>query len=76
MILGTNRDKISKFIDSIEKEARALIKDVSSMAVWSSISTETIWEMTYLEREVLTEAIKEKTDLLYGKKGVARNGML
>jgi hypothetical protein len=28
--------------------------------------------MTYLERLVLSEAIKDKTETMYGKKGIAR----
>ncbi len=74
MSLGKNGVAIKKYIDGMEKEARALVKEVSTISVWSGTSTDIVWDMTYQEREVFTEVIKEKLDLLYGKKGVARGG--
>ncbi len=74
MSLGKNGQSIRKYIDGIESEARALIKEVSTISVWSGTSAEHVWFMTYQERDVFTEVIKEKLDLLYGKKGVARGG--
>jgi len=73
-MLGLNRAGIKSFIDGIENDARALIKEVSTMSVWSNIDPESIWSMSYLERVVLSEVVKEKNDILYGKKGVARRG--
>lgn len=72
MSLGTNSTGIKKFIDAIEADARALIKEVNNLSVWGGSNPDSIWSMTYLEREVLTEVIKEKVDLLYGKNGIAR----
>jgi len=72
--LGKNSSAIKKYIDGIEAEARALVKEVSTISVWSGTSADIVWDMTYQEREVFTEVIKEKLDLLYGKKGVARGG--
>lgn len=74
MSLGKNSQAIKKYIDGFEAEARALVKEVSTISVWSGTSAEHVWIMTYQEREVFTEVIKEKLDLLYGKKGVARGG--
>ena len=73
MILGIDGAKIKRFIDSIESDARALIREVSTLSVWGTISPEEIWMMTHLERVVLSEAIKEKTETMYGKKGIARS---
>lgn len=42
------------------------------MSVWGNISPDTIWNMTYLERLILSETIKEHTETFYGKKGIAR----
>ena len=72
MTLGVDKAKIRLFIDSIESESRALIKEVSTLSVWANLSANEIWNMTYLERLVLSEAIKEHTETLYGKKGIAR----
>lgn len=72
MSLGTDSAGIKKFIDAIEADARALIKEVNNLSVWGSTVAESVWSMTQLEREVLTEVIKEKIDLLYGKNGIAR----
>lgn len=73
-MLGVDGIKIKLFIDGIENDARALIKEVSTLGVWATMNTEVIWNMTYLERVVLSEAVKEKTDVMYGKKGIARGG--
>jgi len=72
LTLGVDKGKIRRFIDSIEADARALIKEVSTLSIWGKLSSEEIWNMTYLERVVLSEAIKEHTESMYGKKGLAR----
>jgi hypothetical protein len=74
-MFGVDRVKIRNFIDAIESDARALIKEVSTLSIWGPVDPETIWNMTYLERLVLSEAIKEKTETMYGKKGIARSRM-
>ena len=71
-MLGVDRVKIKNFINSIEEESRALIKEISTLSVWANVSPAEVWLMTYLERLVLSEAIKEKTEAMYGKKGFAR----
>jgi len=71
--LGTNRGAIQKFINSIEEEARALIKEISTIAVYSSTGIETVWMTPYQERAILADVLKEKLELLYGKKGIAVN---
>jgi len=71
-MLGTDNKAIRRFIEGIENEARALVKEVTTLGVWGGIDRETIWVMTYLEREVLSEVIKERTEAMYGKKGFAR----
>jgi hypothetical protein len=71
--LGTNRGAIQKLINGIEEEARALIKEISTIAVYSSTGIETVWMTPYQERAILTDVIKEKLELLYGKKGIAVN---
>jgi hypothetical protein len=72
LILGVDKGKIRRFIDSIEADSRALIKEVSTLSIWSTLSSEEVWNMTYLERVVLSEVIKEHTETMYGKKGLAR----
>lgn len=72
MSLGLDRAKIRRFIESIEGESRAIIKEVSMLSVWGGISSQEIWNMTHEERLVLSEVIKEHTDTMYGKKGIAR----
>ena len=71
-MLGIDKDKIRLFIEAIEADARALIKEISTLSVWSKLSSEEIWDMTYLERVVLSEVIKDHTETMYGKKGIAR----
>jgi hypothetical protein len=72
-MLGTNGAKIRRFVEGIETDARALIKEVTTLSVWATIDPETIWNMTHLERVVLSEAVKERTEAMYGKKGFARS---
>jgi len=72
-MLGIDDAKILRFINTIEADARALIKEVSTLSVWGTVSPEEVWEMTHLERVVLSEVIKERTEAMYGKKGFARS---
>jgi hypothetical protein len=73
LTLGTNGAKIKRFVDNIETESRALIKEVSMLSIWGAISPAEIWDMTYIERTILSETIKERTEAMYGKKGFARS---
>ena len=73
MTLGNDRAKIQRFINSIEDSARAVVKEVTTLSVWGGISPDTVWQMAYQEREVLSEVIKERTEAMYGKKGFARS---
>jgi len=72
-MLGIDDAKILRFINTIEADARALIKEVSTLSVWGTVSPEEVWDMTHLERVVLSEVIKERTEAMYGKKGFARS---
>lgn len=73
MTLGVDGKKIRQYINSIESEARALIKEVTTLSVWGALSINEIWAMSFQERQVLSETIKEKTEAYYGKKGFARS---
>lgn len=73
MNLGTDGRNIRKFVEGIENEARALIKEMSTLSIWCGISINEIWAMSHLERVVLSEAVREKTEAYYGKKGFARS---
>ncbi len=73
MILGTDVKGIRRFIEGIENEARALVKEVTTLSVWGGIDPDSVWYMTFLERDVLSEVIKERTEAMYGKKGFARS---
>lgn len=73
MTLGNDKVKIQRFITEIENGARAVIKEVTTLSVWGGINPDSIWHMTYQEREVLGEVIKDRTEAMYGKKGFARS---
>lgn len=73
MSLGTDRAAIQRYITGIEEESRALVKEISTIAVWSSTGLDIVWQTPYVERAILSEVIKEKLELLYGKKGIAVN---
>jgi len=70
--VGLNGAATRNFIEAIERDARALIKEISTLSIWSEIDTNSLWHMSFLERQVLAEAVKEKNETLYGKKGVSR----
>lgn len=48
------------------------MKEVATLSVWSSTPANIVWDMSYMERSVMGDVIKEKLDMLYGKNGVAR----
>jgi hypothetical protein len=70
--LGNNSRAIQDFIEGHEKEAKSLIKEVSTLSVWSSTPVDVIWCLPYTDRQIMSDVIKEKMDILYGKNGVAR----
>lgn len=71
MSLGTDSNKINKYIESFETDARALTQDICNLSVWSNNPINVLWDMPYTDRAVLSEVVKEKIDTMYGKKGIA-----
>jgi hypothetical protein len=69
--LGTDSNKITKYIESFESESRALTQDICNLSVWSSNPIQVVWDMPYTDRVILSEVVKEKIDTMYGKKGIA-----
>lgn len=72
MSQGKDPAGVKKLIDGLEADTRALIKEISNISIWSGNQIESVWAMSYIERQIMSEVIKEKVDLLYGKNGIAR----
>ena len=71
MSLGTDSNKITKYIESFETDARALTQDICNLCVWSSNPIQVVWDMPYTDRKIMADVVKEKLDTMYGKKGIA-----
>ena len=60
--------EILKFLNGLEKESKAIIEDVATLAVYGSQSYESVWNMTADERKILLKILKEKISLERGLK--------
>lgn len=60
--------EILGFLNSLEKESKAIIEDVTTLAVYGAQDYDTVWRMSYEERMVFLKVLKEKISLDRGIK--------
>lgn len=61
-------DKILKLLDSLDKESKAIIEDVVTIAVYSGQSYDQLWNITPDERNIFVKVLKDKINLDRGIK--------
>jgi len=59
---------ILKFLTGLEKESKALIEDIATLAIYSNQSYDSLWNLTLDERVIFTKIIKDKISLEKGIK--------
>ena len=60
--------EILGFLNNLEKESKAIIEDVTTLAVYGAQDYDTVWRMSYEERMVFLKVLKEKISLDRGIK--------
>lgn len=59
---------ILKLLDSLDKETKAIIEDIATLAIYSGQSYDELWNITYEEKKIFTKIIREKISLDRGIK--------
>lgn len=60
--------EILDFLNTLEKESKAIIEDVTTLAVYGSQGYDIVWNMSYDERMIFLKILKEKISLDRGIK--------
>lgn len=60
--------EVLKLLDNLDKESKALIEDIVTMALYSGQSYEQIWNLSYDEKRIFLKVLKEKISLDRGIK--------
>jgi hypothetical protein len=60
--------EILKLLDSLDKETKAIIEDIATLAIYSGQSYDELWNITYEEKKIFTKIIREKISLDRGLK--------
>ena len=59
---------ILKFLDSLEKDSKAIIEDIATMAIYSGQSYNDLWNLSFDEKKVFIKILKDKISLDRGIK--------
>jgi hypothetical protein len=60
--------EIMKFLNNLEKESKAIIEDVATLAIYGAQGYDTVWNMSHDERMVFLKILKDKISLDRGIK--------
>ena len=60
--------QILKFLDDLEKETKAIIEDIATLAIYSGQNYDDMWKLTMDERKIFTKTLKDKVSLDRGVK--------
>ena len=60
--------EILKLLNNLEKESKAIIEDIATLAVYGAQSYDTVWNMSNEERMIFLKILKEKISLDRGIK--------
>ncbi len=60
--------EVLKLLNNLDKESKALIEDIATLAIYSGQSYEQIWNLTHDEKRIFLKVLKEKISLDKGIK--------
>lgn len=60
--------EVLKLLDNLDKESKALIEDVATLAIYSGQSYEQVWNFTHDEKRIFLKVLKEKISIDKGIK--------
>ena len=59
--------EIGPFLKQHEKDAEAIIKEISQLVLYANVGYQEAWNMSYKEREIFINALTEKLKTESGK---------
>ena len=59
--------EIGPFLERFEKDAEAIIKEISQLVLYANVGYQEAWNMSYKEREIFINALTEKLKTEAGK---------
>ena len=60
--------EVLKLLNNLDKESKALIEDIVTLAIYSGQSYEQIWNLTFEEKRIFLKVLKEKISIDKGIK--------
>ena len=60
--------EVLKLLDNLDKESKALIEDIATLAIYSGQSYEQVWNLTHDEKRIFLKVLKEKISIDKGIK--------
>lgn len=60
--------EVLKLLNDLDKESKALIEDIATLAIYSGQSYEQIWNLTHDEKRIFLKVLKEKISIDKGIK--------
>jgi 2-hydroxy-3-keto-5-methylthiopentenyl-1-phosphate phosphatase len=60
--------EVLKLLNNLDKESKALIEDVATLAIYSGQSYEQVWNLTHEEKRIFLKVLKEKISIDKGIK--------
>ena len=59
--------EIGPFLEQHEKDAEAIIKEISQLVLYANVGYQDAWNMSHKEREIFVNALTEKLKAEAGK---------
>jgi 2-hydroxy-3-keto-5-methylthiopentenyl-1-phosphate phosphatase len=60
--------EVLKLLNNLDKESKALIEDIATLAIYSGQSYEQVWNLTHEEKRIFLKVLKEKISIDRGIK--------
>jgi hypothetical protein len=60
--------EIMKMLNGLEKESKAIIEDIATLAIYSGQSYDQLWQLSHDERKIFVKILKDKISLDRGVK--------
>lgn len=59
---------ILRLLNNLEKETKAIIEEIATLAIYSGQDYDTVWKLSYDERKIFVDILKDKVSLDRGIK--------
>lgn len=68
LLAAKSGPEILKILNSLEKESKAIIEDVATLAIYGNQNYDQVWNMTHDEKSIFTKVLRDKISLDRGIK--------